>query len=148
MTSITLPKSVTYIDSQAFQNCEKLTKVKVLTKTAEYNGLVFSTGFLDNQPATTVVLYGYEGSTTQAYAKEYVHTFIALEEPFILGDITGNGTVDISDSIALFQYAMLPDIYQISYEGNMDFSKDGVIDIVDAILLFRYSMLPDLYPIS
>ncbi len=66
---------------------------------------------------------------------------------FLLGDITGDGSVDIGDSLALFRYSMLPDVYPIPYDGDVDFEKDGVIDIMDALRLFRYGMLPDVYPL-
>ena len=66
----------------------------------------------------------------------------------LLGDIDGNGVVDINDALLLFQHSMVPDIYPITYEGNVDFDKNGVLDINDCLLLFQYSMLPDLYPIS
>ena len=66
----------------------------------------------------------------------------------LLGDIDGNGTVDIDDAILLFQHSVLPDIYQIEYKGNIDFDKNGAVDIDDAILLFQYSVLPDIYPIG
>ncbi len=66
----------------------------------------------------------------------------------LLGDITGNNIVDIEDALKLFQHTMIPDLYPISYIGNIDFNKDGDVNIEDALSLFRYSMIPDLYPIS
>lgn len=65
-----------------------------------------------------------------------------------LGDIDGNDTVDIDDAVLLFQYSMLPELYPISYAGNLDFNKDGTVDIDDAVRLFQHSMLPDLYPLE
>jgi len=67
---------------------------------------------------------------------------------YVLADIDGNEEVDIDDALALFQYSMLPDIYPVTYPGDMDFTKDGKVDIDDALRLFQYSMLPDVYPIS
>lgn len=77
-------------------------------------------------------------------------TFYAVWEkaPYLLGDIDGNDTVDLDDAILLFQHSMLPELYPISYAGNVDFNKDGTVDIDDAVLLFQYSMLPDLYPLE
>ncbi len=65
----------------------------------------------------------------------------------LLGDINGNGSVDINDARLLFQNSMIPDLYPIDYEGSVDFNGDGLVDISDARLLFQYSMLPDIYPI-
>ena len=66
----------------------------------------------------------------------------------LLGDVSGDNTVDINDALRLFQYSMLPNIYPITYVGSLDFNKDGNVDINDALRLFQYSMLPDIYPIS
>lgn len=75
-------------------------------------------------------------------------SFKVVDSTFTLGDINGDGNVDIKDAILLFNNSMLPDFYPISYTGNMDFEKDGNIDIKDAIRLFNYSMLPDVFPIE
>ncbi len=66
----------------------------------------------------------------------------------LLGDIDGDGKVDISDALRLFQHSMMPDLYILSYSGNIDFVENGVIDISDALRLFQYSLMPDLYPIA
>lgn len=65
-----------------------------------------------------------------------------------LGDIDGNDTVDIDDAVLLFRHSMPPELYPISYAGNIDYNHDGNVDIDDAVMLFRYSMLPELYPID
>lgn len=70
------------------------------------------------------------------------------EPEYLPGDINGDETVDINDSILLFYHSMLPDIYPIDYPGSADFNNDGSIDVMDSIRLFYHSMLPDLYPIS
>ncbi len=66
----------------------------------------------------------------------------------IVGDITGDKSVDIEDAIYLFQHSMMPEVYSLDYSGSVDFNKDGSIDIEDAILLFQHSMMPEVYPIS
>ena len=70
------------------------------------------------------------------------------ESDVVVGDINGDGNVDIDDAILLFNHSMMPDLFEISYTGNIDFTKDGNVDIEDAILLFNYSMMPDLFPIE
>ncbi len=66
---------------------------------------------------------------------------------FLLGDLTGDGMVDLRDALLLFNNSMMPDVYPVDYTRSMDFTGDRVIDIADAILLFKYSMLPELYPV-
>ncbi len=106
----------------------------------------------------TVISIAFEASVLDANNKEIsgaektvVSVAVEKDAPSTAvktGDIDGNGTVDISDAIVLFRYSMMPDLYPITYEGNIDYNKDRVVDISDAIMLFRYSMMPDLYPIE
>jgi hypothetical protein len=66
---------------------------------------------------------------------------------YVPGDIDGNGALDLQDALNLFQYSMMPDIYELTYAGNIDYVADGNIDILDALYLFQSSMMPDIYPI-
>ena len=66
----------------------------------------------------------------------------------LLGDIDGDGHVELADAILLFQYSLFPDDYPIGYKGNIDFDKSGHVELADAILLFQYSLFPDDYPIN
>ncbi len=74
----------------------------------------------------------------------------AEAEPYnrILGDINGDGSVDISDVLGLFQHSMLPDLFPIDYPGSVDFDKNITVNISDVLRLFQHSMLPDLFPIE
>ena len=66
---------------------------------------------------------------------------------YILGDIDDDGDVDMDDAVYLFCYSMVPELFPLSYKGDVDFNADNSIDVKDAMLLFNYSMLPDIYPI-
>ncbi len=66
----------------------------------------------------------------------------------LLGDLDGSGAVNINDARLLFRHSMLPEVYPISYTGDIDFTGDGLVDINDARRLFQYSMLPEIYPIG
>ncbi len=145
LTEIVIPKNVTAIGQGAFGGCVSLTKVTVLSRNTVFNGDLFNSAQGSMNGAT---LYGYAGSTTEAYAEAYGLPFVPLAVDFVVGDIDGDGTVDISDVILLFRYSMMPDLYTITYAGDPDFIKDGAVNINDAILLFRHSMMPDLYPIA
>jgi len=67
--------------------------------------------------------------------------------PILIGDVSNDGTLNIEDALALFQYSILPDVYPVEYSGDMDFNLDGNVDIDDALLVFQHSMLPDVYPL-
>lgn len=82
---------------------------------------------------------------------DYAEIEITVKEQqggWVLGDINGDGSVDIKDAMTLFQHSLLPDLFPITYEGSVDFTKDGAVDIKDAIAVFQYSMLPDLFPLA
>ncbi len=67
---------------------------------------------------------------------------------FLPGDIDKDDAVNILDVVALFRHAMLPEMYPIAYEGDVDFNKDGTVNILDVVALFRYAMLPEMYPLG
>lgn len=69
------------------------------------------------------------------------------ESDYIVGDLTGDESVDMNDAILLLQYSMFPSLYPIEYAGSVDYTEDGEIDMNDAILLLQHSMFPTLYPL-
>ena len=71
LASITIPSSVTSIGKAAC--CGKLTSIKIYSKTAE---IYDSESTISN----TAIIYGFKGSTVEAYAKKYNRQFIPLEE--------------------------------------------------------------------
>ncbi len=142
LTSITIPENTTYIGDNAFDYCSNLASVTVLSKDVKFDSNVFFQYIPNN-----FTLYGYEGSTTEVYASFNGYNFVVLPS-FLPGDITGDSSIDITDVIALFRYSMMPDMYPISYAGEVDFTGDGSVDIADVIALFRHSMMPDLYPLT
>ena len=74
LTSITIPASVEEIGIHAFMDCDSLTKIYVLNPDcAIYMGYDDTLG-----TAGQTTVYGYAGSTTEAYCQKYGYTFVAL----------------------------------------------------------------------
>lgn len=76
LTNITIPQTVTDIDSIAFEG-GKLKDITILNKECVF--------YEDEDPdflciSSDAVIHGYPGSTAEAYAKKYNHTFKAIEE--------------------------------------------------------------------
>ncbi len=78
LTSITIPKNTTNIGEEAFDFCPNLTNITILSKTVS---------IYDNEYTfpTSATIYGYAGSTAEAYATKYGRTFVALNEEPIDG---------------------------------------------------------------
>ncbi len=85
-TEFDIPENVKSIDSRALGICSKLEKVRVYSTDISYASRVFE------YDSSNLVLYGYEGSTTQTYAQQNGIKFEILsnsEEPPVttMGDI-------------------------------------------------------------
>jgi len=74
LTSITIPDSVTSIGFWAFSECTELTSITIKNSDCEIDGS--SLGLDINN--FNGVIYGYENSTTQAYAEKYGYKFESL----------------------------------------------------------------------
>ena len=90
LTSVTVPGGVVYIGDRAFGNCKALESVTVLSKGAE----IYDSADTIYKTAT---IFGYEGSTAQAYATKYTRTFAALKETLRVE----SGKVMVGESITV-----------------------------------------------
>lgn len=74
LTSITIPANVEEIGVHAFMDCEGLTKIYVLNPNC-----VISKSYEDTLgTAGQTTVYGYAGSTAEAYCQKYGYTFVAI----------------------------------------------------------------------
>lgn len=107
LTSVTIPESVAIMEYGVFSGCKKLESVKFLARNTILGDYVFS-----SCPCT---IYGYEGSTVQAYAEENKLNFEILgDEPSIeeptsapsagKADVNGDGKADASDASDILRY--------------------------------------------
>lgn len=71
LTSVTIPNSVTSIGNKAFRNCTNLASVTFLSPTTTINSS-------SSTIPTTTTIYGFAGSTAEAYATEYSRTFVSF----------------------------------------------------------------------
>ena len=59
--------------------------------------------------------------------------------PYAPGDADGDGIVDLTDAVAIFEFVM-----NGGYDGFVgaaaDFDGDGIVDLTDAVLLFEFIM--------
>lgn len=57
----------------------------------------------------------------------------------LLGDVNGDGFVDLTDAVAIFDYYMGGTTAGFN-ESAGDFNSDGTVDLTDAVLVFEYYM--------
>lgn len=109
LTTVTIPKTVTSIDEDAFYGCSKFSTVK-----------------------------GYKGSYAEEYAKENGLKFIPIEEDGgrTPGDVNDDDVVDIKDVTILKQYLAKWNV-MINTE-NADVDGDREVTIKDLTILKQY----------
>ncbi|MDE6426809.1 MAG: S8 family serine peptidase [Ruminococcus sp.] len=73
LKSVTIPDSVKSIGLSAFGYCDNLESIKILNPNCEISDDSWAMG------KQAVTIYGYTGSTAQAYAENYNRTFVALD---------------------------------------------------------------------
>jgi len=144
LTTITIPYSVTDLGQGAFFECTKLTSITIENPECKIHGW-------DSTIYKKATIYGYEGSTAQAYAEEYHMKFVALDATTTAGDANNDGTVLLNDAVLILQHLGNPDAYPLSDQAkaNADVSNpgDGITN-KDALAIQRYilkviSNLPD-----
>ena len=74
LMSVEISSSVTSIGWFAFQSCSDLASITILSRDVEIDDSSYTL-------PTTATIYGYAGSTAQAYAEKYDRTFVILDEP-------------------------------------------------------------------
>ena len=136
LTSVTIPDSVTHIGYNAFKYCKNLTSIIIKNPNCEISN------DKDTIPETAVIC-GYENSTAQAYAETYDRKFVLLIEytETILGDISGNGKIDLYDAIEIAKAIMGMRTFTEEEKLIADFNKDVTVDLYDAIEIAR-TLLP------
>ena len=92
---------MTNISIRAFSNCTSLDSVTIYNPEVQIVDYKTTLGTPD---FTTI--YGYTGSTAEAYAKKYGYKFTALDAADTRGDMDGSGTITADDAQYILMYAV------------------------------------------
>lgn len=165
LKAVNIPQKVEVIGYAAFLGCENLTSivipenVKILTEFALYQCVNMESITIENldckigdvplddpedpeKRVFTGTIYGYKGSTAQAYAEKYGYKFEDIELKR-LGDVNQDGSINALDaskvltayaSTAIGKDSGLTD----SQKKSADVNKDGAIDALDASVILSY----------
>ncbi len=135
LKSVTIPESVIMIQECAFEKCQKLSSVTILNpecQIAEGKNTFTSQGdfFIG-------VFHGYEGSTTQDYAKNNGRGFVALSNP-IPGDLNSDGKIDVTDLTILSVHVLCKKEITAETRKAADVDRDGNVNLTDVAGLRQY----------
>ena len=88
-------------------------------------------------------IYGYEGSTAQAYAQKYERNFALIDsvpepENFKQGDASGDGEVDILDVITVNKAILGKETLTETQLKAIDFNGNSKPDSEEALTLMKY----------
>jgi len=158
LISVIIPDSVTNIGQDAFGDCTSLTSITIENPDC----IIYdsSTTICSGKPYSSSVglfngiIYGYEGSTAQAYAEKYSLTFESIGSAsetesqsgeMVLGDADSNQKIDILDVITLNKAVMGKETLSENSLKAIDFNHNGKPDSEEALTLLKYivGLIPD-----
>ena len=129
-----LPASVTYLGDMAMAG---MTGMKALmTDATEVPALGNDVWAGVDQPSVPLITPSRESAEFYKVADQWMHFFFEVEDDFILGDVNGDGNVNISDVTALINYLLTGDDSNINLKGA-DVNEDGSISISDVTSLIN-----------
>ena len=157
LASVTIPKSVTSIGNMAFNSCSSLSSITIenpdciIEDYGNYKyGSTISHGWNNETQKYEFAgtIYGYNGSTAQAYAEENGYKFALIgsapdttepkTEELKQGDADGSGEVDILDVITINKAIMGKENLSENGLKAIDFNGNGKPDPDEALTLLKY----------
>ena len=148
LVSVTVPESISSIGESAFAGCENLSTLTIQNPDCEIfdSAYTICNGFDEEsgEPFFNGTIYGYEGSTAQAFAEKYGYSFEVLGETsdtdHKLGDLDGDGVIDSTDaSSVLAEYAAIQTGAAPAVSTSVgDVNSDGFIDASDASDILQF----------
>ena len=125
LKEIRLPENLTNIGSYAFTDCASLREVKIFSRDCIFDDIS------DRYPIfpSKAVIYGYAGSTAQAYAKKHGNPFVELDQN-VVKNFSLDSAVEgnIEETVAISGMLELTDEVQIGETSALISSEVGKIE--------------------
>ena len=145
LRTIHISYNITSIGDNAFEGCSKLEYIE-LTSSIRYLGKGMLKGCdnlkqlridsyycdieeLEIPESSDVVIYGYEGSTAQRYAKAHNYKFESLGEYYTYykaGNANCDRGVDLADAVTIMQALANPDKYGLNGTEKTHITAQGI----------------------
>lgn len=119
LEEVDIKDGILFVDTQAFYNCGSLKKADIAPSVQVIKDMAFQSGNL--------TIYGEIGSAAQAYAEA---NGIPFNSSVVLGDVDGNGKLNIMDATLLQKYLAGIDGNEVDITVA-DVNKDGRVDVID-----------------
>lgn len=141
LSSVILGSNIKTIGNRAFESCDLLKEVTIPQNVTEIDEYAFgykSVNYKDI-PVDSFTIKGYDGTEAERYANANEHiTFVSLGTARKIGDVDGNGSINISDVTAIQRHIAELDVLTGDALIAADTNGDGVVDITDATHLQKY----------
>lgn len=88
------------------------------------------------------MIFGYTGSTAEEFAVAYGHEFVALDSLVLTGDLNGDGTLSIADTVMMFRLAIEDADANVDFSSitltQVDIDGDGLFNIDDVVKALQF----------
>ena len=139
LTSLNIPDGVGALGSEdsvgygMFENCKNLREITVPASVAYIQKNAFDG--CDN-----VTILGKQNSYAQDFAaKQHILFKIIDADECMVGDVSGDGNVDITDATIVQQFAAEVVVPTAAQKTAADTNHDGAVDITDATMIQMYA---------
>ena len=135
MKHVTIPENIASIAKGAFNSCNSMKSITIENPKCEIDDS-------SHTISSRSTIYGYEGSTAQAYAEKYERKFVDIEKMYDsieTGDINGDGAVDVADVVLVKCYLINAENYSMTKQGTANADVDGKTGVTagDALSIQR-----------
>ena len=127
LSSVTLNDTVTGIGDYAFADCPSLEYLEIPGTVSSISDAAFN-----NDP--DLIIGVYKDTVGHQYAVNNRIDHIVLDGDK-LGDVTGDGVVDVFDATEIQKYAAESTDFTDEQFELGDINKDGFVDVIDALLV-------------